>query len=132
MIIQFNKKTGEIIASYPEAFGKPPGIEIRENGKVVISKKDVDYLYLMPLDAQEIEDPLNPKQIHHYFVELDKNGKPKHLTHKKDKDEKIVITRKDQIKETIEAWSGLFQYLKTQYPNLKIIDALKKVGIIKL
>jgi hypothetical protein len=76
MIAYFNKETGKVVASFPEAF-EPVNvqIEVKEDGKLVQKADDLDYTFLLGEEARDFEDPRKPDMdIHKATVELDSDG----------------------------------------------------------
>lgn len=129
MVFQFIKKTGQVIASYPENYSKPPDIKVSENGVEVVGKNDTDYAFLMPLEALRYIDPRKEQyNIHKRKIIFDKSGKPLYLTDPQT-NKKVTITLKTELKKNIDAWNELYEYLKTQYPKLKIQEALEREGM---
>jgi hypothetical protein len=141
MIVVYRKNTGEIIMSVPESFSTPPLIsegkykstgnsqkDIELIKKLKPKKVDTDYIYLMPLEAYDFEDPKNAKNIHEYKVVFNSNQKPLYLQHPKTKD-KVQHINKEDIKETMLLWDDTYRVLKGLHPKLKIKESLQKEGM---
>jgi len=72
MVVFYHKQTGEIIASFPEVYDLAPEITVeRENEGPELFGRHV----LGPEEARPFEDPRDPRNVHHYRVEI-KRGKP--------------------------------------------------------
>ena len=136
MLILFPKKNkhkeGEIIFAFPEVFSNLNfGLSIKEDGKTVLTNKDFRHSYLMPLDAQDFEDPEKPDNVHEYKISFDTKGFPKHIRHKQDAKKTTQIVSEKDIRFNIEGWDENYQVLKGLHPNLKIREAMKKEKMIR-
>jgi len=137
MLIFFPKKNkhkeGEIIFAFPEAFSNLNlSFSVKEDGKTVLTNKDFGHSYLMPLDAQDFEDPEKPDDnVHDYKISFDAKGSPKHIHHKQDTKKIIQIVSEKDILFNIEGWDENYQALKGLYPNLKIRNAMKKENMLE-
>ncbi len=77
MIVIYHRKTGEIIASFPEVYQLDPSITVCRGD----DPRNYEQLVLSPEEARDFEDPRHPKNIHDYQVKLSR-GKPKGLVRK--------------------------------------------------
>jgi hypothetical protein len=75
MVIFYNKETGQIVASFPEAYIMHPGIKVSFDGE---NTETFNKMTLTPEESKDFEDPRNPKNIHDYKVIL-KDGEPQGL-----------------------------------------------------
>ena len=67
MIIFYNKNTGEIVASFPEAYSLDDKITVSKGNE---SEENFEKLVISPEESKDFEDPKNPKNIHDYKVDL--------------------------------------------------------------
>ena len=77
MIVIYHRKTGEIIASFPEVYRLDPSIAVCRGD----DPRDYAQLVLSAEEACDFENPRNPKNIHDFKVKLVKR-KPKGLERK--------------------------------------------------
>lgn len=125
MIIKYDKKTGEILETYPEAYGvgEPEVLvdesnnsdpfpdekkikKIKEKAKV----KDKQRLYIMPIDAVDF-DPT--------AYTVSKKGNEYVLENKNDSDDTIVAVEEKNLKKEMD------KYIK-EYPNIRKADKIKR------
>lgn len=132
MIIKYDKKTGEILETYPEAYGVgepevlieesndydlyPPDEKKMKKIKEKAKVKDKQRLYLMPKDVLDFKGPS--------AYTVSKEGKDYILTNKDDPEDTIVaVEEKDLIKE-------MDKYIK-EYPSIRKADKIKSEKIRK-
>lgn len=131
MIIQYDKKTGNIEATYPEGYGDPPEISVEESKdeglffeegaieekKAKAKKKDYGVVYLMPLEAVEFGD-MTKKNIHDYKV-VTEEDKPIEIQKKEGSGEKFRVVEKKNLKVEMDKWAK-------EYPERKKATIIKK------
>lgn len=136
MIIQYDKKTGNIEATYPEGYGDPPEISVEESKdeglfleeeeakkkKAKAKKKDYGVVYLMPLEAVEFGD-MTKKNIHDYKV-ITKGDKPVEIEKKEGTDKKFKVVEKENLEAEMDKWVKEYQ----KRPKATIIKKDKRTN----
>jgi len=131
MIIQYDKKTGDVEATYQEGYGDPPEIKVEESKdeglfigeeeaekkKTKAKKKNHGTVYLMPLEAVEFGD-MTKKNIHDYKV-VTKGNKPVEIQKKKGTGKKFRVVEKKNLKAEMDKWAK-------EYPERRKATIIEK------
>ena len=120
MIIYYAKKghmKGKIVIAYPEIFEEKNLLKfsVIENGEIVMTESDLEYLILGPLESMEIEDPMTPHFTKDFIVDLTDKKHPKI---KKTGLELKAFT-KDQKRELKDEFDRIYE-LRKLHPHAKI------------
>jgi hypothetical protein len=129
MLITYIKKTGQVIASYPEYYGKAPTVKVKEEGKVVLTSKDLGSTYLMPREARRYMDPRKDKYDIHKCKVVLKNNEATHLVNPQT-DSRVTVVSQKKLGEYLESWKNLYDGLKWLHPELTVEEALVSEGLV--
>lgn len=132
MIIKYDKKTGEILETYPEAYGVgepevlveesndydlyPPDEKKMKKIKEKAKVKDKQRLYIMPEDAVDFKGPS--------AYTVSKKGNEYILENKDDPEDTIVAVEEKDLKKEMDKWIK-------KYPEVIKADKIKSEKIRK-